>query len=121
MDFKIHENTWWWGKSISIIESCGNASVDIKFDSTRPLTAYIEGLIVGIYSRKQGIATELMNLCEHFASERECLFLELSVDKEETWLVDWYKRLGFVIICIDEHEHLMTKKIDKKEIKKDCK
>ena len=118
MDFKIHENTWWWGKCISIIESCGNACVDIKFEENSHYCAYIEGLIVGTNVRRQGIGTELIVLCERLAYERGCSYIELLANKEQKWLVDWYKRLGFQVIYVYEHEYRMLKKIDKEEIKK---
>lgn len=104
-------NNWWWGKTITLISTDGYSTVELQFADDMPNVAVIKGLMVFTTRQKEGYGTEMMNLCEHIARKEEIKFLQLSANKEEDWLVEWYKRLGFVIVQIDPHEFIMLKQI----------
>lgn len=110
-DYICHYNEWWWGKTYQIITKDGYGTVEIQFDDSYPSIAFIKGLSVYKSKRKQGIGTELINWCNNFAIEKGYPFLQLSVNKEQDWLVNWYKTLGFVTIMKDDHEYTMLKQI----------
>lgn len=104
-------NTWWWGKSITLIRKGGYSKVELAFDDDMPNTVTIRGLMVFTTRRRSGIGAEMMKCCEDIAREQKMRFLQLSANKDQSWLVDWYTRLGFVTIMKDEHEYTMIKKL----------
>ena len=106
-----HVNTWWWGKTITLVSKDGYSTVELQFDDNYPTIAFIKGLSVFQTRRKEGYGTEIMGCCEAIAKKEGYTFLQLSVNKEQDWLVEWYKHLGFVIIMKDEHEFTMLKTI----------
>lgn len=107
-----HVNTWWWGKTITLVSKDGYSTVELQFDNNYPTIAFIKGLSVFQTRRKEGYGTEIMSCCEAVAKKEGYTFLQLSVNKEQDWLVEWYERLGFTIIQIDEHEYIMLKALD---------
>ena len=104
-------NTWWWGKTITLVSTDGYSTVELQFDDSLPNMAVIKGLMVFTTRQREGYGTEMMNICEHIAKKEGMKFLQLSVNKEHVLLVNWYERLGFTIIQIDEHEYTMIKQI----------
>lgn len=110
-NYIYHINTWWWGKTVTLVSKDGYSTVEIQFDNSLPNIAVIKGLMVFTTRQKEGYGTEMLNLCHEVARKEKAQFLQLSVNKEQDWLVDWYRRFGFVIIQIDEHEFLMLKQI----------
>ena len=106
-----HINTWWWGKTITIVSRDGYLIVEIQFDNNYPSIAFIKGLSVFPTCRKKRYGTELIGYCEDIAKKEGMSFLQLSANKEQDWLVEWSKRLGFVVIMKDENEFTMLKKI----------
>lgn len=105
-------NTWWWGKTITLVSTDGYSTVELQFDDSLPNMAVIKGLMVFTTRQREGYATEMMNICEHIAEKEGAKFLQLSVNKQQDWLKDWYLRLGYTIIQIDEHEFTMIKQIE---------
>ena len=105
----IHDNSWWWGVSISIIRNDGAGMVEVQLDREMPETVYIKGLSVLREKRRQGVATELLCLCEDIARNNGKALLRLSVDKSNGWLFEWYKRLGFHILATDDSVYEMIK------------
>ena len=112
-NYIYHVNTWWWGKTITLVSKDGYSTVELQLDDNYPSTAFIKGLSVFSTRRKEGYGTEIMGCCEAVAKKEGYTFLQLSVDKEQDWLVEWYKHLGFVIIMKDEHEFTMLKALEK--------
>ena len=106
-----HKNDWWWGKTTTLIHKDGIATVELQFDNNYPTVAFIKGLSVFDLYRKKGYGKQMLRLCEDIAKKEGKLFLQLSVDKDCEWLVNWYKREYFDIIYVDEHEYTMWKKL----------
>lgn len=111
-NYRQYVNTWWWGKTITLVSTDGYSTVELQFDNSLPNIAVIKGLMVFTTRQRKGYGTEMMNLCEYIAKKEEMKFLQLSVNKEHVLLVNWYERLGFTIIQIDEHEYTMLKALD---------
>lgn len=108
-DFILHDNNWWWGKSIDIVHPEGLGIVCVKFDDECPITAYISDLSVVESHRHLGIGGELLNYAINLAKKHNKSYARLNVDKDSLSLVAWYKSKGFEIIQIDEHEYQMVK------------
>ena len=100
---------WWWGTNLSFILEDGIGIVEMQFDNNMPNVAYIKGLIIDHRERRKGYATQLMGICHAYARDNKKMFMELSVNKNEDWLVEWYKRCGFNILSFDDNEYLMIK------------
>ena len=103
------ENTWSWGVSIDIIRTDGIGIICVKLDNDYPITAFISDLTVHLHYRDNGIGRELMDKALEVAKEKGMKFAELNADKNNDWLVAWYKSLGFEITCIGKDEFTMTK------------
>ena len=108
-NIKCIETKWWWGTSINFIEKDSFGIVELMLDNDFPNTAFIRGLIVPEESRRQGVAKRLLVECSLRASESGKRFLQLDVEKDETWLKEWYERLGFRVFCVEEHIYKMIK------------
>ena len=109
MDYNIieHFNRWWWGCTFTLITGDGLGIVELQVDDNYPSIAFVKGLSVIDSERRKGLGKELMEHCELIALREQKKFLQLSVNKEQDWLVEWYQRLGFVTIMTDEHEFTM--------------
>ena len=109
MNFVVHFNKWWWGSTATVIFGEGLGIVEIQFDDNYPSIAFIKGLSVLELHRRKGLGKELIDHCVSIALREKKQFLQLSVDKEQEWIVAWYQRLGFITILTDEHEFTMMK------------
>lgn len=109
MDIVEHVNKWWWGKTINFVKNDGKAIVELQMDDNYPRVIFIKGLSVIELERRKGLGTELLALCERVARKECAKFLQLTADKEKEWLVEWYKKHGFVVFMHDEHEEVMVK------------
>lgn len=109
--YKFHVAEWWWGKSITVVCKLTLSLVEMQIESKSPQTMYLKGLIVSEETRRRGVGTSLMTICEHYAKEYHCNFMQLSADKNNEWLVAWYERLGFVKQAEDDNEYIMIKKV----------
>ena len=109
--YNVHDNAWWWGKSYNIIRKDGAGMVEVQFDGEMPETVYLKGLSVLRDKRRQGIAKELISLCESIGRQSDMAFLRLSVEKSNEWLFEWYKRLGFHILFVEDSVCEMVKSL----------
>lgn len=107
----VHRNKWWWGETITLVVKNGCAVVEIQLDDNYPTIAFVKGLIVQEDKRREGIGTKLLRVCERVAKEEGYLFIQLTANKEQDWLVKWYESLGYRIIMKDEHEFSMLKQL----------
>ena len=107
----IHRAKWWWGETITLVVKNSSAVVEIQLDDNYPTIAFVKGLIVQEDKRREGIGTKLLRICEKVAKEEGYLFTQLTANKEQDWLVKWYKSSGYQIIMKDEHEFTMLKQL----------
>ena len=97
MKLIVHDNKWWWGESIHLIEAGGMATIDIAFQDEYPEHGYVGSLSVFERVRRKGYATVLMQAVEDIARRRGLKFIYMGVNKQAPeWLHQWYRRLGFV-------------------------
>ena len=68
----------------------------ITIPNKTPTVAFLSTIIVDDKHRHQGIGNELLNIAKLIAKEYSCDVLTLQCD--EGWKIDWYKRKGFIII-----------------------
>lgn len=111
-EFIKHVNKWWWGTTINIVTTNGHAMVELQFDDNYPTIAFVKGLIVYAPFRRNGLGTALLNECHEIARNKGYSYLQLSANKNEIWLWEWYqRRFGFEVIMKDDHEYTMLKSL----------
>lgn len=102
-----HNCTWWWGETVKIILSSGQGIIEVQLDKSTPNIAYLSGLSVLPECRRQQLGKQLIKFATNVAIDKGKKFLQLSADKTNEWLVNWYKRLGFEIWSEEEHQYVM--------------
>ena len=102
-----HNCTWWWGETVKIILSSGQGIIEVQLDKSTPNIAYLSGLSVLPESRRNQLGTQLIAYATNVAIDKGLKFLQLTADKTNEWLVNWYKRLGFEIWSEEEHQYVM--------------
>ncbi len=107
MEVIYHNCTWWWGETVKIILSSGQGTIEVQIEKATPNTAYFRGLSVLPESRRHQLGTQLIAYATKVAIDKGLKFLQLTADKTNEWLVNWYKRLGFEIWSEEEHEYVM--------------
>ena len=79
----------------------------MQLDKSTPNTAYLSGLSVLPECRHRQLGKQLIEYATNIAIDKGKKFLQLSAEKNNEWLVNWYKRLGFDIWSEEEHEYSM--------------
>ena len=102
-----HNCTWWLGETVKIIISSGQYIIEVQLDKSTPNIAYLSGLSVLPESRRHQLGTQLIAYATKVAIDKGLKFLQLTADKTNEWLVNWYKRLGFEIWSEEEHQYVM--------------
>ena len=103
-----HNCTWWWGETVNIFLSNGEGTIEVQIEKSTPNTAYFRGMSVLPDSRRHQLGTQLIAYATKVAIDKGLKFLQLTADKNNDWLVNWYKRLGFEIWSEEEHEYVMV-------------
>lgn len=93
-NFIYHSKTESWGSSIFLMEKEGKAFGRLYWYNDDILNKYIEGLSVDDQFRKQKIGTSLLKRLEKISKSMCANSISLKVEKN-TWMYDWYKRLGY--------------------------
>jgi len=111
-EFVYHVCQWYWGESVDIVRCNGTAIVCVKFDKkTFPKTGYICDLSVLLPERRKGIGQKMMKYALFCCEDHGMTFARLHVDAKNTWLKEWYERLGFKELSRDENELEMIKSL----------
>lgn len=92
-----------WGGAILIMERRGKAFVRIYWFADDKGTVCIDWLSVDAEIRKRGVGTALLEACEaegrSLGATTACLWV-----RKETWMHEWYKRLGYKDLRDNEAE-----------------
>lgn len=83
-----------YGIDLFITSACGLCRITIP--SKTPTVAFLSTIVVDGKYRHRGVGNKLLDNAKLIAKEYSCDVLTLQC--EEGWRVDWYKRKGFVII-----------------------
>ena len=102
-----HNCTWWWGETVKIILSSGQGIIEVQLDKSTPNIAYLSGLSVLPECRRKQLGKQLIEFATNVSIDKGKKFLQLTADKTNEWLVNWYKRLGFEIWSEEEHQYVM--------------
>ena len=108
MEVIYHNCTWWWGEIVKIILSSGQGIIEVQLVKSTPNIAYLSGLSVLTECRRQQLGKQLIEYATNIAIDKRKKFLQLSVEKNNEWLMSWYKRLGFEIWSEEEHVYSMV-------------
>lgn len=92
-----------WGWSVMIMEASGAAFARVYCFNDDKLVVYLDSLHVNDKARKQGIGTELQMLREQIGVDAGAVQSMLWVEKG-TWMLEWYKRRGYVYYSDHEQE-----------------
>lgn len=111
-DVFFHTNQWHWGRSVDIVKDDGTAMVCVKFDEKYfPTTGSIYGLSVLPFERRKGVGTKMIKYALMSCKDNGMTFARLYVDAKNSWLCEWYERLGFKELSRDENEIEMVKEL----------
>jgi len=91
--FIKHQEKTDWGVSIHMIEESGNAYARTYWYDDDETVVFLEGLHVNKEFRRNGIASQLLDLHIQIARDNHASS-QLKV-KEGTWVYEWYKRKGY--------------------------
>lgn len=102
MKFKIHRNTWIWGRTWVIVTEDGSGLIKVSQDEEDGVV--LSGLSVLPDHRRKGIGTSLVREAERVVRE------EIGQEEDitlfvESWnkdLIGWYGRLGFSVYDYDK-------------------
>lgn len=92
-----------WGDAVVIMEQTGIGMCRAYRYKDDALSIYFDWLSVHPNSRKQGLATELISVLHQLAKQLNAQYCYLWV-KKDTWVADWYKRLGYEYYSENEDE-----------------
>lgn len=96
----IHENTWYYGNTTTIVICGGKALCKVTIDNEDKKVAWLSSVIVHPSIRRNGYGNMLLNLAILKAKEKGAKTLHLCTDG---WMVEWYKRHGFYYSYTDEN------------------
>ena len=116
--FVRHYNSWWWGRSVTIIAYNGSGMVELGMDDKYEGWGFINSLMVEPRERRCGLGTALLLECERIGRECGLSRFYLTVRKDCQWRIDWYKKMGYELDYEDwgegsEYEYRMYKTIEK--------
>ena len=107
-----HDSYPEWGHETMIMGNMGECFVRIYRYNDDKTTLFLESLSVEEDFRRSNYATRLLYEVEYIAKEESRTHISLKA-KEGSWMVDWYKRFGYVAIEEDGSYIWLTKKISK--------
>ena len=95
----IHRNKWPWGRKDTIVMANGCALCQLSIENDNPAVAHLSDVIVWEPARGRGLGNDLLRKAKEHAREMGAKMLCLWADPEQ-WVVDWYKRHGFMQQCV---------------------
>ena len=115
--FVRHYNTWWWGRSVTVIAYDGTGMVELCIDDKHDDWGFINSLMVEPRQRRNGLGTALLLECERVGRECGLSKFFLTVRKDCQWRIEWYAKMGYELDEEDygegaEFEYRMYKMIE---------
>lgn len=93
-DFIVSVRKLAWGTDYTYVEKEGNAQASMYIYWDQPDASYIRDLYVNENIRRNGMATKLMETIFKKCNELKIHKCDL-LCIEESWMYNWYKRIGF--------------------------
>ena len=90
----VHKNTWYWGRTHTIVIRNGHGLVNVSIENDNLKVATIHGLSVTEDYRGLGTGRTLIWEAEQEAHEMGANRIEICVENG-SWVEDWYKRCGY--------------------------
>lgn len=109
-DVLLHDNTWKWGRSVSIVIGGGIGLCKVQVEKGEHV-AWLTDISVWQPARRQGVGDRLIDEAVTAAIRMGAKKLLLWPDGEQ-WLLDWYHMRGFSfsgLITKDGHDVLSMK------------
>ena len=104
----VHENKWHWGTSYTTVTSDG-LGVHIMGIENGQNSCFFGSLIVHESKRHNGIGKMLHQIAEERAKRLGLESIEFVTDKD-AWMKEWYLRMGYKIIKINNDGTVTMKK-----------
>lgn len=111
--YVYHYNTWWWGKSLTVITSDGYGSCELCICDDYPEWGIINALMVHVRKRCHGLGKKLVLECERKGHEVGLNQFFLEVNKRNEWLLGYYKELGYEVCPDSDQENKAVWKMSK--------
>ena len=99
---------------IYIMESSVKAFCELSYYKNEMHNMFFSNLNVEERFRHKGLATELISSVMDIARNKGCeyLYLDADMDNGKEWLLEWYKKLGFIPFNTAENGNInMFKKL----------
>ena len=105
----IHQNTWLWGRTETIVVKDGAGICSVSIDNDDYSVAWIHGLSVLPAFRRQGLGRQLLETAQYRAGIMGAKVIFLKADPD-SFVADWYRREGFKNEYTDEVGYIVMSK-----------
>lgn len=105
-----HYNKSYWGESTTIITDSGHGMIKVCHDKFLANEVTICNLNVSPEKRRKGIGTKLIKLAEKEAKAFGVNKVNISVENDNVFVKDWYKRLGYETVRVGTYRTDMVKR-----------
>lgn len=107
----IHKNDWFWGTTYTFIFGSGKSIIKLTTENDVPGIGILSGLSVLPCYTGKGLGKQTLEFTISYARGLGLESLEISAEKlpENEWIVDWYKRLGFVEFLDNDPDYINFK------------
>lgn len=109
---KVQEQHWKDFDRYLLINDHVDASVRVSIRRSEPNLAIIDSLWVAEKDRGNGDGGFLLETAEMLAKSKGCEYVALSYDEtfSPTWVLDWYKRIGYKPYKVNSVGWILLKK-----------
>lgn len=99
-EFEVLEMIYDDYKTFLIVSKKFNATCRVSIFYNEPDEAIITDLYVKDDVRRNNIGTRLLKFSILLSHQQQCKYIELK-SKEDNWIRDWYRKIGFELISAD--------------------
>ena len=107
----IHKNDWFWGTTYTFIFSSGKSIIKLTTENDVPGIGVLSGFSVLPCYTGKGLGKLTLEFTISYARGLGLESLEISVERlpGNEWIVDWYKRIGFVEFLDNDPDYINFK------------
>ncbi len=113
IEFTVHFQKWKRSVSFKIMESNGYSHVEGHIYNHIPKVYYHRFLSVTPEEQGKGFGSATLKKAESIAIDNNCHTIVLVAEKGK-WVIDWYKRIGYVEYADKDENHISMYKYLKK-------
>ena len=104
----IHKNDWFWGTTYTFIFGSGKSIIKLTTENDVPGIGVLSGFSVLPCYTGKGLGKQTLEFTVSYARGLGLESLEISVERlpGNEWIVDWYKRIGFVEFLDNDPDYI---------------